>query len=51
VIPVDSPPGSYVDLGGLLGRVVVMKLKDVDVSGFVSLAGYVPSTLKRLELG
>ncbi|MCQ4342286.1 MAG: PFL family protein [Sulfolobaceae archaeon] len=51
VIPVDSPPGSYVDLGGLLGRVIVMKLKDVDVSGFVSLAGYVPSTLKRLELG
>jgi len=51
VIPVDMPPGSYVDLGGLLGRVVVMKLKDVDVSGFVSLAGYLPSTLKRLELG
>jgi uncharacterized protein (UPF0210 family) len=51
IIPVDSPPGSYVDLGGLLGKVVVMKLKDVDVSGFTSHTGYVPSTIKRLELG
>lgn len=51
VIPVDLEPGSYVNLGGLLGKVVVMKLKDVDVSKFTSLSGFLPSTIKRLEMG
>ena len=51
VIPVDEEPGKVIDLGGLLGRVVVMKLKDIDVSAFTSLSGYMPSGIKRLEFG
>ncbi|MGC9105070.1 MAG: PFL family protein [Thermoprotei archaeon] len=51
LIPVDSPPGTYVDLGGLLGRVAVVKLEDVDVSKFASLGGFFPTTVKRLEIG
>ncbi|MCI2413954.1 MAG: DUF711 family protein [Candidatus Aramenus sp.] len=51
VIPLDANPGEYVDLGGLLGRVVVMKLKDIDVSKFISLAGHMPNGIKRLEMG
>ncbi|MBW9140872.1 MAG: DUF711 family protein [Candidatus Aramenus sp.] len=51
VIPLDANPGEYVDLGGLLGRVVVMKLKDIDVSRFTSLAGHMPNGIKRLEMG
>jgi len=51
VIPVDEEPGKVIDLGGLLGRVVVMKLKDIDVSAFTSLSGYMPSSIKRLEFG
>lgn len=51
VIPLDAEPGTVIDLGGLLGKVVVMKLKDVDVSQFASLSGYMPSSIKRLELG
>ncbi|MBB5253212.1 PFL family protein [Sulfurisphaera ohwakuensis] len=51
IIPIDSPPGSYIDLGGLLGKIVVMKLKDVNVSKFTSYKGFIPSTVKRLELG
>lgn len=51
MIPVDDDPGSVVDLGGLLGKVVVMKLKEADVEKFVSLNGFVPNTIKRLETG
>ena len=51
VIPIDAEPGTVVDLGGLLGKVVVMKLKDVDVSMFSSYTGFIPSTVKRLEMG
>ncbi|AWR97474.1 DUF711 family protein [Acidianus sulfidivorans JP7] len=51
VIPVDLEPGNYVDLGGLLGKVVVMKLKDVNVERFTNLEGFVPNTIKRLEMG
>ncbi|EWG07605.1 MAG: hypothetical protein ASUL_03824 [Candidatus Aramenus sulfurataquae] len=51
VIPLDANPGEYVDLGGLLGRVVVMKLKDIDVSKFTRLAGHMPNGIKRLEMG
>ncbi|ARM76173.1 DUF711 family protein [Acidianus manzaensis] len=51
VIPLDLDPGSHVDLGGLLGKVVVMKLKEVNVEKFVNLGGFVPNTIKRLEMG
>jgi uncharacterized protein (UPF0210 family) len=51
VIPIDAEPGAVVDLGGLLGKVVVMRLKDVNVSKFSSYTGFIPSTVKRLEMG
>ncbi len=51
LIPLDADPGEYVDLGGLLGKVIVMKLKDVDVTKFVGLTGHIPSGIKRLEMG
>ena len=51
IIPVDDEPGSVVDLGGLLGKVVIMKLKEANVEKFVSLRNFVPNTLKRLETG
>jgi uncharacterized protein (UPF0210 family) len=51
VIPVDSEPGTVIDLGGLLGKVVVMRLKDVSVERFTSLNGFIPNTIKRLEAG
>ncbi|BCU70359.1 DUF711 family protein [Stygiolobus caldivivus] len=51
IIPVDARPGTYIDLGGLLGKIVVMRLKDVDVTRFASYTGFIPSTIKRLELG
>jgi Uncharacterized conserved protein len=51
VIPVDSEPGTVIDLGGLLGKVVVMRLKDVSVERFPSLNGFIPNTIKRLEAG
>jgi Uncharacterized conserved protein len=51
IIPVDEEPGSIIDLGGLLGKVVVMKLKDANVEKFVSLNGFIPNSIKRLETG
>ncbi|BDC19496.1 DUF711 family protein [Acidianus sp. HS-5] len=51
VIPVDSEPGTIIDLGGLLGKVVVMRLKGVNVERFTSLNGFIPNTIKRLETG
>jgi len=51
LIPVDAEPGSVIDLGGLLGKVVVMRLKDIDVSEFTSLSGYMPGSVKRLDFG
>ncbi len=51
VIPVDGEPGTVIDLGGLLGEVVVMKLKEVNVERFTSLTGFIPNTIKRLETG
>jgi uncharacterized protein (UPF0210 family) len=51
VIPVDQKPGEYVDLGGLLGKVVVMKLKDINVEKFANMKGFIPNTIKRLEMG
>ncbi|MEM4373290.1 MAG: DUF711 family protein, partial [Metallosphaera sp.] len=51
VIPIEGKPGEEVDLGGLLGKVVVAKMKDVDSSEFTSRAGFIPTPVKRLELG
>ena len=51
IIPVDEEPGSVIDLGGLLGKVVVMKLKDANAERFVSLNGFIPNSIKRLETG
>jgi len=51
IIPVEDDPGSMIDLGGLMGKVVVMNLKNANVEKFVSLKGYVPNTVKRLETG
>ncbi|MCG3109830.1 hypothetical protein L3N51_02126 [Metallosphaera sp. J1] len=51
VIPVEGKPGEEMDLGGLLGKVVVAKMKDVDSSQFTSRNGFIPTPVKRLELG
>ena len=50
-IPLDAPPGSTVDLGGLLGTVVVMDLAGDEAKNLFSLSGFIPSPLKRLDMG
>ncbi|AWR99084.1 DUF711 family protein [Metallosphaera hakonensis] len=51
VIPLDGKPGEEIDLGGLLGKVVIAKMKEVDSSQFTSRTGFIPTPVKRLELG
>lgn len=51
IIPVDQKPGEYIDLGGLLGKIVVMKFKDINVEKFANMQGFIPNTIKRLEMG
>lgn len=51
LIPLDAKPGEEVDLGGLLGRVVVAKVKDANASNFVRMGGLIPTPIKRLETG
>ncbi|QKR00254.1 DUF711 family protein [Metallosphaera tengchongensis] len=51
VIPLDGKPGDEVDLGGLLGKVVIARLKPVDVRDFTSKTGFMPTPVKRLETG
>ncbi len=50
-IPLDAEPGTTVDLGGLLGTVVVMDLGGDEPNGLTSFDGFIPSPLKRLEMG
>ncbi|EZQ02245.1 hypothetical protein CM19_10585 [Candidatus Acidianus copahuensis] len=50
IIPVDSPPGSTVELGGLLGKVVIMKLKDADTK-IADFTGFIPNSIKRIDMG
>jgi len=51
VIPLDMEPGEEVDMGELLGKLVVAKLKDPDPSRFVSFWGFMPTPLRRLDMG
>ncbi|MBL6974804.1 MAG: PFL family protein [Deltaproteobacteria bacterium] len=41
--------GDTVDLGGLLGELIVMDVKDFDVSGFIRLGGRIPAPLTGLR--
>ncbi len=50
LVPVDGSPGTVIDLGGLLGKVVIMPLKGIP-STVSSLEGFIPNFLKRLEFG
>ncbi|MEL9969969.1 MAG: DUF711 family protein [Metallosphaera sp.] len=51
IIPLDGNPGDEVDLGGILGKVVIAKLKQGEVTDFVSRSGFIPTPIKRLEYG
>ena len=51
LIPLEAGPGEEVDLGGLLGKVVVADVKEVEVSQFVRMGGFLPTPIKRLETG
>lgn len=50
LVPIDGKPGSIVDLGGLLGKVVIMPLKGIK-SQISNMNGFIPNFLKRLEFG
>lgn len=50
LIPVNAPPGSYIDLGGLLGKVAVIPLKRLK-NTLTSMKGFIPNPVKRLEFG
>ena len=45
----DAGPGDTVDLGGLLGELIVMEVKDFDVSGFIGMGGRIPAPLTALR--
>jgi len=50
IIPVPGArPGDTVDLGGLLGELIVMEVKPFDVSGFVRLGGRIPAPITGLR--
>jgi len=50
ILPVpDTRPGDTVDLGGLLGELIVMDVKEFDVSNFVNMGGRIPAPLTGLR--
>jgi len=50
ILPVPgAKPGDTVNLGGLLGELIVMEVKPFDVSRFVSLGGRIPAPLTGLR--
>jgi len=52
LIPVpNAKPGDLIDLGGLLGKGVVLPLEDLSPNNFVRLKGHFPPTTLRLHRG
>jgi uncharacterized protein (UPF0210 family) len=50
IIPVPgAKAGESVDLGGLLGELIVMEVKPFDSSGFIRLGGRIPAPLTALR--
>lgn len=50
ILPVpDAGPGDTVDLGGLLGELIVMAVKDFDVNRFIEMGGRIPAPLTALR--
>jgi len=52
LIPVpNSKPGDVIDLGGLLGKGVVLPLEDLSPNNFIRMKGHFPPTTLRLHKG
>lgn len=52
LLPVpNSKPGDVVDLGGLLGKGVVINVEDLSPNTFVKLKGHLPPPILRLQMG
>lgn len=50
LIPIPgSKPGDTVDLGGLLGELIVMEVKGFDVSAFIAHGGRIPAPISALR--
>ena len=50
LIPIPgAKPGDTVDLGGLLGELIVMETKDCDVSTFIARGGRIPAPISSLR--
>jgi len=52
LLPVPgSKPGDVIDLGGLLGRGVVLPIEDLVPNPFIRMEGHMPPPLLRLHMG
>ncbi|UXD21513.1 hypothetical protein IPA_05020 [Ignicoccus pacificus DSM 13166] len=52
LLPVpNSKPGDVIDLGGLLGKGVVLPLEDLSPNSFITREGHMPPPVLRLQLG
>jgi uncharacterized protein (UPF0210 family) len=50
IIPVpDSKPGDVIDLGGLLGQLVIMPIPPFSSAGFIGLTGRIPPPITSIK--
>ncbi len=52
LLPVPgAKPGDVIELGGLLGKGVVLPIEDLSPNSFISMKGHIPPTVMRLQRG